>query len=131
MSDHGGLPSAGGIHPAAVGGKVRRPRIRRKRKPVEGAQVVKHQVEVTTDGAPAVVNAKAGPLTIFDKMKAYYHTIFTVLAAILVLLNQLLPVVHMIPGYGEQAAGYVSVAIIAVTAVVNFLKSNEVWVEKL
>lgn len=121
-------PSAGGIHPAAVGGIVHKPR--KRRKVVEGETMAKHQLEVSADGTASVINAKAGPVTLLDKLKAYYHTLITILAAVLVLLNQLAPVVHWIPGYGEQTAGYVSAAIVAVAALVNFLKSNEVWIEK-
>ena len=122
-------PSAGGIHPAAVGGKVPRPR--KKKAVVEGQEVVKHQIEVNPVGTASVVNSAPGPVTFGDRVKAYYHTIFTFIAGILVLLNQVAPIVHWIPGYGEQAAGYVSVAIVFVTALINFLKSNEVWVDKL
>jgi hypothetical protein len=122
-------PSAGGIHPAAVGGKV--PVFRRRKNVPANTTEVKHRIEVTPSGTPAVIDSKPGPLTVVDKAKSYYHTIITVLAAVLVLLNELVPAVHLIPNYGTQAAGYVSVAIVFVAAAVNFLKSNEHWVQAL
>lgn len=122
-------PSAGGYNPGNVGGKP--PRHFRRKANVEGEDVTKHRVELNEIGTPAVIDAKAGPVTLFDKVKAYYHTVITVLAAILVLLNEVAPAAHWIPGYGEQTAGWVSAAIVFVAAAVNFLKSNEHWVESL
>lgn len=116
-------PSAGGFNPANLGGKP----VKYRRKE-EGN---KQQIALTDSGTAAVVNVKTGPVTVFDKLKSYYHTIITVLAAILVLLNEVAPAVHWIPGYGAQAAGYVSAAIVFVAAAVNFLKSNEHWVDSI
>lgn len=116
-------PSAGGVHP--------KPRKHVVKKTPDESQATKRQIEITHTGDTRVVNAKIGPLTIFDKLKAYYHTLITIFAAILVLLNTLLSATHFIPGYGTAIGGYVSFAIIAVTAIVNFLKSNEVWVNKV
>ena len=92
---------------------------------------VKNRVEVAPDGAAAVIDSKLGPVTFTDKIKAYYHTLITVVGGILVVLNQVLPATHIIPGYGTQAAGYVSAAIVFLTALVNALKSNETWVNAL
>lgn len=121
-------PSAGGYNPSNVGGK---PVKYRRKSNVAGEEGNKQRIVLTDAGTPAVVNAKPGPVTVFDKLKAYYHTIITVLAAILVLLNEIAPAVHWIPGYGAQAAGYVSAAIVFVAAAVNFLKSNEHWVDSI
>ena len=124
-------PSAGGLHPK-VPTKVSKPRKRStKKNTIAGQPVTKHRVEVAADGAAAVIDAKAGPVTFTDKIKAYYHTLITVIGAILVLLNQVASAVHWIPNYGTQAAGYVSAAIFFLTAVANALKSNEQWVNSL
>lgn len=82
---------------------------------------------------PKVVVKKElpGNVTWRDKLKAYYHTIFTAVGTILVMLNQIAAVAGWIPGYGTQAAGYVSVAIGVVTVISNALKSNEQWVDSL
>lgn len=108
---------------------------------VPGQPIVRKRLEIANvPGEPnatnpptavQVVDRKLGPLSIFDKVKTYYHTVITLIGFVLVLLNQLLPAVGWIPGYGSQAAGYVSAAIVFVTAVANFLKSNEHWVDDL
>lgn len=121
-------PSAGGIHPT---GKARKRAPKKPPSELSTAQVVKQQVEVTPAGTVDVVNAKVGPLNIVDKLKAYYHTLITVLAAIIVILNQVAAVAHWIPGYGTAMGGYISAAIVFVAALVNLLKSNETWVQKL
>lgn len=121
-------PSAGGIHPAAVAGRVQKPR---RRKAVKVSTEVKNRVAITPEGTTAVIDSKPGPLTLFDRVKSYYHTLIILLAALLVLLNEVAPFAHWIPGYGAQLAGFVSVAIVLVGAVVTFLKSNEHWVQSL
>lgn len=124
-------PSAGGAHPAAAA-KVHKSRKRPTPKPaVEVPTVTKARVEILANGEPVKVAEKPGPVTFMDKVKKYYHTVITVGAAILVLLNQIVAAVSWIPDYGPKAAGYVSVAIVIVTAIVNALKSNEQWVNNL
>jgi hypothetical protein len=121
-------PSAGGYDPSSVGGKPVR---YRRKSNVAGEVGSKQRIVLTESGTPAVVDAKPGLVTVIDKVKAYYHTAITVLAAILVLLNEVAPAAHWIPGYGSQAAGWVSAAIVFVAAAVNFLKSNEHWVDSV
>lgn len=79
----------------------------------------------------AVRKVAAGPVSFMDKLKGYYHTIFTVLAALVVLLNELSSALGWIPDYGPKLAGYISVAVVLLTAVVNGMKSNESWVDDL
>lgn len=90
-------------------------------------------VHTLVGGPPATVllDQKTGAVSVVDKLKGYYHTLITILAAVLVLLNEVAPAAHWIPGYGPQAAGYVSAAIVFVAAAVNFLKSNQHWVDDL
>jgi hypothetical protein len=107
--------------------------------PLSGADVVKKQLVIVNktgaanDPASAVVVAKtlAGPVSLLDKIKGYYHTLITVLGAVLVLLNEAVGAVGWIPGYGSQIAGWVSAGIVFLTALVNFLKSNETYVDSL
>lgn len=123
-----GQPSAGGgLPPVKISSKAKR---RKPRKAALEAGVVKQQMEVTPNGGVTVINAKAGAVTLFDKLKAYYHTIITVLAALVVLANEAAPALHMIPGYDAHVAGYVSAGVVLVAALLNALKKNEVWVEK-
>ena len=91
----------------------------------------KQKQEIAPEGGATVIETKPGTVTFLDKIKAYYHTLITVVGGILVVLNQVLPATHIIPGYGTQAAGYVSAAIVFLTALVNALKSNETWVNAL
>lgn len=109
--------------------------------PLSGADapVKKSLVVVNRPGALASNPASAivvksilsGPVTFFDRVKAYYHTLITVVGGVLALLNQVSSAVGWIPDYGPKLAGYVSVGIIFVTALLNFLKSNEVIVDDL
>lgn len=89
---------------------------------------VKQQVEVLQpSGDVGVVNIKPGEVSFFDKLKAYYHTAITVLGALLVLLNEITPLTNSL---GESAKHIVTVVILVLTAILNALKSNEVWVNK-
>jgi hypothetical protein len=114
------VPSAGGYNPTS--GKKRR------RKPVEGTTVIKDKLEIEPSGSAAVVDSKPGPLTFTDKMKQYYHTLSVVIAAILVILNEVTPITSQ---FGEGVAKAVTAAIVVLTGIFNALKSNEVWVERL
>jgi hypothetical protein len=75
-----------------------------------------------------VVEQAAGPVNVLDKLKGYYHTIITVIGAVLVLVNEVTPVTDFLGGNSRH---WVSVAVVFLTAVVNFLKSNEHWVDDL
>lgn len=75
-----------------------------------------------------VVGEKSGDVTWLDRAKGYYHTLITLVGAVLVLLNQATPVFSFLP---ENWHGYVSVAIVFLTAAANFLKQNEQWVNDL
>lgn len=127
MTDKG-VPSAGGIHPAAVGGRVQRTRKKRVRKPVEGAEVVKHRVAVTEEGTPAVIDSKNGPVTFFDKVKKYYKFLIAAVGALLIVLNEATPLFNTLGGSGEKWF----TGIVAVVASIGvLLKSNERWVNAL
>ena len=63
-----------------------------------------------------------------DKAKAYWHTVITVIGAILVLLNQITPITSQFGGNVQMVTNTV---IVFLTALVNFLKSNEIWVDAL
>lgn len=103
---------------------------------VDPVEPVKQQVEVQvvpqTVGPPVaktvVVNQANGTVGLGDKVKGYYKGLITAVGAILVVLTQLSAFVGFIPG---PVAGYVSTGIVILTAVSTFLKSNEVWVQKL
>ena len=89
---------------------------------------VKNRVEVAVDGTAAVVKSKPGQVNWKDKAKAYWHTIITVIGAILVLLNQITPITSQFGGNVQMVTNTV---IVFLTAFVNFLKSNEIWVNAL
>jgi hypothetical protein len=75
-----------------------------------------------------VEEMKAGSVNIVDSAKAYWHTAITVVAGILILLQQITPVFNFLPAGAQK---YFAVAVAFVAAVLNFLKSNEVWVDDL
>lgn len=111
-------------------------RRRNKHEAVDPNEPIKQQVEVEvvpqTVGPPVakavVVNQVNGTLGLADQLKAYYHTAITVLGAVLIALAQLATLANWIPG---PVGGYVTVGIAFLTGLLNFLKSNEVWVQKL
>jgi hypothetical protein len=119
-------PSAGGLHPAAVGGKTHRPV--RKHKTVKGDVKVKNKVVVSDAGTPAVVKSVPGTVTTFDKIKKYYKFLVAAVGAILIVLNQATPVFHALGGSGDKWFTSV-VAVVAAAAVL--LKDNEHWVDSI
>ena len=125
------VPSAGGYDPARSGGRVQKSRrARRQAAAVEGATVVKDRVEIAKDTAvPAVVDSKPGPVTAIDKAKGYYHAIIIVVTGLLAFLNQVGPLGEMLPEGGIKS--FVTGAILFVGALLTFLKSNEVWINRL
>ena len=132
MSDARAMPSAGGVHPASSGGKIRvqRPRRRRATRPADGAELIKDRVEVSkaANGTPAVIDSKPGPVTKVDKAKEYYHTIIAVVTAILAFLTEVGPIGDAL---GDPVKTWVTGAIVFIGALLTFLKSNEVWVQRL
>ena len=74
-----------------------------------------------------VVKEKPGTVNWFDKAKGYYHTLITVVGTILVFLNEVTPLTDSLGGTTQR---WVSVVILASTALLNLLKSNEQWVNK-
>lgn len=75
-----------------------------------------------------VIATVAGPLKTTDKLKGYYKQAITALGAVLASVNELSPIFNMMPGQDKH---YVTVGILAGTALLNFLKSNEQWVDQL
>lgn len=84
--------------------------------------------EPAVAGVVKVVDQEAGAVGFLDKAKGYYHTIITVIGAVLVLLNEVTPVTNFLP---PTQRGWISVGIVFLTALANFLKSNEQWVDDL
>jgi hypothetical protein len=82
-----------------------------------------------TPEAPVKVVAEAtGPVTALDKAKGFYHTAITVVAAVLVFLNEVTPATNFLPGTAKH---WVSVTVVLLAALANFLKSNETWIDSL
>jgi hypothetical protein len=80
-------------------------------------------------GTPVtVVAASTGAVTFLDKAKGYYKALITAVGAILVILNEVTPLTDFLP---ENQRHYVSVGVVAITTLANFLKSNEHWVDDL
>jgi hypothetical protein len=97
---------------------------------VEVASRSKAQVHtlVGNHAGVKVVDSKPGPVSWLDKLKSYYHTAITLLGALLIFVNEVTPALDWLPGNDKQA---VTVAIGFLTALANFLKSNEQWFEEL
>ena len=102
----------------------------RRRQAVQGETVVKDRIEIAKDtAAPAAIDSKPGPVTAVDKVKGYYHTIIIVVTGLLAFLNQVGPLGELLPEEGMK--NFVTGAILFVGALLTFLKSNEVWVNRL
>lgn len=74
------------------------------------------------------LEVKEGQVTWVDKLKGYYHSLITLVGAILVFLNQITPMAGFLP---VEYRHWVDLAIIIATFVANVLKSNEYWVNDL
>lgn len=100
-------------------------RIEVKPNDVQNAQTL----AATGPGTPVnVVDETSGPVTFLDKLKGYYHTLIVVIGSVLVILNEVTPVLNFLPDNGKQwVTGAIAVLTIAATA----LKSNEHWVDDL
>lgn len=123
--DAAGIPSAGGYDPSSKSGTVKKSW---RRTPIEGAELTRARVEIDRDGEATVVDVKPGPLTFVDKLKGYYHTIIIIVAGLLAFLTEISPLGQALP---EPYRSILAGAIIAVGALLTFLKSNEVWIERL
>ncbi len=85
----------------------------------------KMQVKLAGDRA-TVVAIKAGNVTIIDKLKKYYKAIIALVGGIVLLLNQITPMTAMLGASTQHA---ISVALVFLTSLLVFLKSNEHWVD--
>ena len=75
-----------------------------------------------------VVKETTGPVNFLQNLAGYYKTLIALVSGILVVANEITPVLDFIPGQYKQ---YVTTAIVFVGAVLTFLKSNEHWVDSL
>ncbi|QNN99696.1 membrane protein [Mycobacterium phage Rope] len=99
--------------------------------PLPNQVVVQDQTGTETEVLPAEVKVlaeKPGAVNWLDKAKAYYHTIITLIGALVVMLNELTPLSNFMDDTTQRIF---SIAVVFFTAALNFLKSNEVWVNKL
>lgn len=85
--------------------------------------------EATAPASPVVVVAESsGPVSFWDKAKNYYKTLISIVGLVLVVLNEITPMTSFLP---ENQRHWLSVAVVAVTALLTFLKSNETWFDSL
>jgi predicted benzoate:H+ symporter BenE len=73
-----------------------------------------------------VLTTTTGLVGVLDTLKGYYKGAITAITALLVIVNELTPVLNFLPGQDKQ---YVTAAIAFVGAVLTFLKDNEHWVD--
>lgn len=84
---------------------------------------------VVGPGTPVkVVDEKVGAVTFLDKAKGYYKGLIALVGSLLIVLNQVSPLLNFIPGNGKE---YVSYAIGLLTVAGAFLKENQHWVDDL
>lgn len=105
---------------------------------VDASQPVKQRVEIVppqpgyatrgVDVSVKVVDQKNGTVGLFDQVKTYYHTLILAITAILAGVTQFSPILDWLPG---DAKNTVTVAVVFLGGLLNFLKSNEQWVQKL
>lgn len=77
--------------------------------------------------ASNVVATTTTPLTLLDKVKSYYVQAIAIIGTVLVVVNELTPVLDFVPA----AKHTVTVAIAVLTALSTLLKQNQQWVETL
>lgn len=70
----------------------------------------------------------SGSVTFLDKAKGYYKGLIAALTALLVIVNEVTPVLNFLPGQDKQ---YVTAAIAVVGVALTFLKDNEHFVDDL
>jgi len=91
---------------------------------------MKERIEISKDdAAPVVVAVKPGNVTITDKLKEYYHTIIIVVTGLLAFMNEVGPIGEALPE--GPIRSWVTGGIVFLGALLTFLKSNEVWVNRL
>lgn len=101
--------------------------------PRNGPQVTVQQPGAAfADPAPnppvVVVATKAGTVTTLDKIKGYYKGLIAAVGSILVIINEVTPLLNFLPGQDKQ---YVNLVIGFITTAAVFLKDNEHWVDAL
>ena len=93
------------------------------------SEPAKQRVEVDSpSGDIKVLKVKEGPVTGLDKIKAYYHTVITIIGALVVFINEVTSVTSQ---FSPDVQHTVTAVVLFLTALLNMLKSNEVWVNKL
>lgn len=106
--------------------KTTKRRLAVKPNKAQNAQTLSAATEAPTP--VKVVSAKTGPVGILDKAKGYYKGLIAAVGSILVIVNELTPLLNFLPGQDKQ---YVTLVIGFLTTVAVFLKDNEHWVDDL
>jgi hypothetical protein len=76
-----------------------------------------------------VTGYKDGPVTALDKFKGYYKEAIAVVGTVVIILNQLTPVIHTIAN--DVVQHWFTVAVAFVTGLGVLLTKNEQWVDDL
>src|SRR6201984_2099430 len=92
------------------------------------AATTKERVALTPTGETTVLKTLPGSVSFLDKLKGYYHTLITLVSALVSLLAVVGGATKFIPG---PVAGYVVIASTFLATILNFLKSNEHWVDSV
>src|ERR1700742_2472078 len=72
----------------------------------------------------AVVKTATGDVTVLDRAKAYYHTIFAAVSAVAVLVVEVGPDLGAIPGISDPWRHWITVAVVVANAILTGAKSN-------
>jgi hypothetical protein len=88
---------------------------------------MKSRVKLTMKGDVKVLKTSSGPVTLLDRFKQYYVQAITVVGTLLLVLNQVTPLLDFVPA----SKSYVTIGIAVLTSVSALLKNNETWVEDL
>jgi hypothetical protein len=101
-----------------------------------GAMKQRLEVQPAPVGAPGLVGAPTGvhvvetapgPVTPWDRVKAYYHTVFALLSAIAVIVVEFGPGLVKETWIPEGDRHWITLAIVLANLIVTRVKSNEVW----
>lgn len=75
-----------------------------------------------------IVASTAAPVTLVQKLKGYYKGLIALIGSLLIVVNQVTPILHFLPA---EDVKYVNLVIGILTVAGTFLKENEHWVDSI
>jgi hypothetical protein len=103
-------------------------KVRVQAMPPADAAAVRTLVDKPVPAVPVdIIDVKPGEVSFLDKLKGYYHTLSFVVGGLIVSADEFTPVFDFLP---ENWRHGIAVGTAVAVGLFNFLKSNEVWLDK-